>query len=216
MGLVERSRYDMSFKYFLGLQPEDPVIHASSLTKFRKQRLKDKNLLDILIQKSVEVAIQQGVMIHSHSIIIDATHTLSRYHQCKKAEMFALQIEKLENTIKNAAVSYKLPEKGKGFSYKTEETRAYCREVVESIKSSKLAEYPAIREDTELLQEMIEDLANTYHYSIDKDARIGHKTRTRSFYGYKTHLAMTEDRIITAATVTSGEKGDEKRTRRVD
>ena len=209
-GLVERSRYDMSFKYFLGLQPEDPVIHASSLTKFRKQRLKDKNLLDILIQKSVEVAIQQGVMIHSHSIIIDATHTLSRYHQCKKAEMFALQIEKLENTIKNAAVSYKLPEKGKGFSYKTEETRAYCREVVESIKSSKLAEYPAIREDTELLQEMIEDLANTYHYSIDKDARIGHKTRTRSFYGYKTHLAMTEDRIITAATVTSGEKGDEK------
>jgi hypothetical protein len=29
-----------------------------------------------------------------------------------------------------------------------------------------------------------------------------------SFFGYKTHLAMTEERIITAAVVTSGEKGD--------
>ena len=31
--LVERSRYDMSFKYFLGYQPEEEVIHPSLLTK---------------------------------------------------------------------------------------------------------------------------------------------------------------------------------------
>jgi transposase len=49
--LVERSMYDMSFKYFLGLRLEENVIHSSSLTKFRKQRLKDENLLDLLIQK---------------------------------------------------------------------------------------------------------------------------------------------------------------------
>lgn len=30
----------------------------------------------------------------------------------------------------------------------------------------------------------------------------------RVLFGYKTHLAMTEERIITAAVVTSGEKGD--------
>ncbi|MDQ0883398.1 transposase [Peribacillus sp. V2I11] len=29
--IVERSRYDMSFKYFLGMAPEDPVIDPSSL-----------------------------------------------------------------------------------------------------------------------------------------------------------------------------------------
>ena len=32
--LVERSRYDMSFKYFLGYSPEDNVICPSTLTKF--------------------------------------------------------------------------------------------------------------------------------------------------------------------------------------
>ena len=45
-GVVERSRYDMSFKYFLELTPEEEVIHPSLLTKFRKQRLKDENILD--------------------------------------------------------------------------------------------------------------------------------------------------------------------------
>lgn len=47
--LVERAMYDMSFKYFLDLSPEATVIHASTLTKFRKLRLKDVNLLDLLI-----------------------------------------------------------------------------------------------------------------------------------------------------------------------
>ena len=46
--VVERSRYDMSFKYFLDMTPEEEVIEPSSLTKFRKLRLKDVNLLDML------------------------------------------------------------------------------------------------------------------------------------------------------------------------
>lgn len=45
--VVERSKYDMSFKYFLDMAPEESVINPSSLTKFRKLRLKDMNLLDI-------------------------------------------------------------------------------------------------------------------------------------------------------------------------
>jgi len=31
--VVERSKYEMSFKYFLEMVPEDPVIDSSSLTK---------------------------------------------------------------------------------------------------------------------------------------------------------------------------------------
>ena len=34
--VVERSRYDMSFKYFLDMAPEETVIDPGSLTKFRK------------------------------------------------------------------------------------------------------------------------------------------------------------------------------------
>lgn len=38
MDVVERSGYDMSFKYFLDMAPEETVINPSSLTKFRKLR----------------------------------------------------------------------------------------------------------------------------------------------------------------------------------
>ena len=47
--VVERSKYDMSFKYFLDMAPEEPVIDPSSLTKFRQLRLQDIALLDMLI-----------------------------------------------------------------------------------------------------------------------------------------------------------------------
>ena len=77
--VVERSNYDMSFKYFLDMSPEDEVINPSSWTKFRKLRLKDMNLLDMLIAKTVQLALDKGI-IKSKSIIVDATHTKSRYN----------------------------------------------------------------------------------------------------------------------------------------
>ena len=62
------------------MAPEDEVINPSSLTKFRKLRLKDMNLLDMLIAKTVQLALEKGI-IKSKSIIVDATHTKSRYNQ---------------------------------------------------------------------------------------------------------------------------------------
>lgn len=72
--IVERSIYDMSFKYFLDMAPEDDVIDPSSLTKFRKLRLKDVDLLDLLINKTVEIAIEKEI-VKCNAIIVDATHT---------------------------------------------------------------------------------------------------------------------------------------------
>lgn len=79
VNVVERARFDMSFKYFPGMTTEEPVIHSSSLTKFRKMRLKDTDLLNLLINKTVSIAIEKGI-INSQSIIVDSTHTHSRYN----------------------------------------------------------------------------------------------------------------------------------------
>ncbi len=46
--------------------------------------------------------------------------------------------------------------------------------------------------------------------SKDEDAKIGHKKADTHFLGYKTHIAISDERIITAATITSGEKHDGK------
>lgn len=58
----------MSFKYFLEMTPEEATINPSSLTKFRKLRLKDADLLNLLIRKTVAIAIEKGI-VNSKSII---------------------------------------------------------------------------------------------------------------------------------------------------
>ena len=90
--VVERSKYDMSFKFFLEMAPEDEVINPSSLTKFRKLRLQDTNLLDLLIEKTIGIALDRG-LIESTSIIVDATHTKARYNQ-KSPKMFLMEKSK--------------------------------------------------------------------------------------------------------------------------
>ena len=66
------------------------------------------------------------------------------------------------------------------------------------------------KEKLNLLEESVTDDMEHLETSKDEDAKTGHKTADTSFFGYKTHIAMTEERIITAATITSGEKTDGK------
>ena len=56
------------------MAPEEDVINPSTLTKYRKLRLKDTDLLNLLISKTVSIAVEKGI-IRSKSIIVDATHT---------------------------------------------------------------------------------------------------------------------------------------------
>lgn len=104
--LVERSRYDMSFKYFLDYLPEDVVISPSELTKFRKQRLQDTNLLDLLLNKSVALAIKHGV-IKSKSLIVDSTHSTSRFYNRSPQEVLEEQAKDLRQAVYQSDLSMK-------------------------------------------------------------------------------------------------------------
>lgn len=208
--VVERSKYDMSFKYFLDMTPEERVIDASSLTKFRKIRLKDMELLDMLITKTVTIAIEKGVL-KSTSIIVDATHTKSRYHNKTPQAVLQEQSKKLRKAVYEIEETMKerFPEKNTEESLEKE--LEYCRKLLHVVETKEgLKDYPNISEKANLLKEMVEDNLEHLKTSKDTDARIGHKTSDTSFFGYKTHIAMTEERIITAAVISSGEKTDGK------
>ncbi|MFK4370361.1 hypothetical protein ABH894_001211 [Paenibacillus sp. RC62] len=73
-----------------------------------------------------------------------------------------------------------------------------------------ICELPKIKEPLNFLKETVADDLQQLRISEDQDAKVGHKSADSSFFGYKTHLAMTEERIITAAVVTTGEKNDSK------
>jgi transposase len=206
--VVERSRYDMSFKYFLDMNPEDDVINPSSLTKFRKLRLKDTDLLNLLINKTVNIAIEKGI-IRSKSIIVDATHTLSRSNPFLAIDVLRERSKFLRKTVYLFDEQFKdrMPEKNTENDLEKEIT--YCKELEKRIENEpSISSIPAVREKLNLLKETIEDTQENITLSKDTDAKTGHKSTDSSFFGYKTHIAMTEERIITAAVVTSGEKGD--------
>lgn len=206
--VVERSQYDMSFKYFLDMTPEQAVINPSSLTKFRKLRLKDTDLLNLLIGKTVSIAIEKGI-IKTKSIIVDATHSLSRSNPYSALEVLRERSKLLRKAVYNIDENMKDRMPKKNASDELENELAYCKELEKCIESDQaLSLIPAVKEKLNLLKETVEDTREHYTLSKDTDARTGHKSADSSFFGYKTHLAMTQERIITAAVVTSGEKGD--------
>ena len=208
--VVERSKYDMSFKYFLDMAPEDEVINPSSLTKFRKLRLKDMNLLDMLIAKTVQLALEKGI-IKSKSIIVDATHTKSRYNQKTPRQVLQEQSKNLRRSIYeiDETMKEKFPDKNTEDSLEKE--LKYCKQLIDVVKGNEeICSYPKVQEKLNLLEESVTDDMEHLETSKDEDAKTGHKTADTSFFGYKTHIAMTEERIITAATITSGEKIDGK------
>lgn len=208
--IVERSKYDMSFKYFLDMAPEENVIESSSLTKFRKLRLKDMNLLDLLINKTVEIAIEKGI-IQSKSIIVDATHTHSKYNQKSPKEILMDRSKKLRKAVYEIDENMKEKFPSKSTTNDLMDEINYCQNLIDVIENEEtIAHFVKVKEKLNILKETLEDDIEHLKISQDIDAKVGHKSVNTSFFGYKTHIAMTEERIITAATITTGDKNDGK------
>lgn len=206
--LVDRCRYDLSYKFFLGLMPEDNVIESSTLSRFRRQRLSDTDILDLLLGKSVDIAKEHN-LIDGKTIIVDATHTLSRCTPLNQVETLQKDSKALRKMIYGVDEKLKesMPQKYEGSNLKKE--LDYVKSLVKFVFAQpRLVVQDNISEGASLLQEKVEDIEDHYTLSNDPEARIGHKSADTEFYGYKTHLAMTPERVIVAATVTTGDKGD--------
>lgn len=208
VGVVERSRYDMSFKFFLGMSPEEDVINPSTLTKFRKLRLADSNLLDLLLNKTVAIAIEKG-LIKSNSIIVDATHTLSKSNPISAIELLRKRSHQLRKAVYAFNESKKADMPPKNDKNNITDELSYSTTLLSHILTDEVLSFmPEIKEKLDLLEETIIDVKENITLAKDKEAKIGHKSEDATFFGYKTHIAMTEERIITGAVVSSGEKGD--------
>ena len=121
------------------------------------------------------------------------------------------QSKKLRRTIYEVDETMKEKFPDKNTEDSLEKELEYCKQLIDVVKENeKICSYPKVQEKLNLLEESVSDDMEHLKISKDEDAKIGHKTADTSFFGYKTHIAMTEERIITAATITSGEKTDGK------
>ena len=219
--LIARTKTDMLFKYFLDYLPEEvDLINPSLLTVFRRERMSNKdneeetstNLMDKLISKTVEIALSEGLIEVKNKIIQDSTHTNAMYQHISPREELIRQAKELRKSVYkiDETMHDKMPRKREN-SGLLEDQIEYTKELLNLLKEeARFAIIPAIKEKMNLLEETMSDTEYEIEYSKDKDAKVGHKTADTSFFGYKTHIAMTPERIITAATITTGEKHDGK------
>lgn len=56
--LISSAQTDMAYKYFLDLSPEDKMIDPSLLTKFRKTRITE-DILEDMLKETIQQAIQK-------------------------------------------------------------------------------------------------------------------------------------------------------------
>ncbi len=207
--LVSSAQTDMAYKYFLGLSPEDKMIDSSLLTKFRKTRITE-DILEDMLKETIQQAIQKG-LVKSGTIIVDATHT----EAAVRAKSVTQVLRDLSRTLRKEIyrheydLSEKFPEKPSIEADLSEEI-AYTYQLLENIREGvEQSENNEIKALYERIRELLDsDRIRQIRSKDDEDARFGHKTPTSTFFGYKTHIAMSEDRIITGIEVTDGSRPD--------
>lgn len=206
--LIERGETDMAIKYFLDLAPEANMPHHTLLTKFRKLRLNDESIIQKLIAKTLEIANDLGI-IKTKTIIVDSTHTRSVYNPKTPIDILMEESKALRKTVYEIKAEYKEKMPPKPTSRDLDDHLEYCKKLIDLVRGDEtIAFYNAITEKVNFLEEIInDDIENKISLS-DEEARFGHKTADTSFFGYKTHITMSPERVIKAAIVSTGDKND--------
>lgn len=207
--LISSARTDMAYKYFLGLDPEAEMIDPSLLTKFRKTRITE-DILEEMLRETIRQAVEKG-LIKSTAIIVDSTHTTANVRPKTVTQVLRDLSKQLRREIYREMIelSEKFPEK-LGETGELADEIKYTYQLLENVggeilQSGKIGLIG--------LYERIKELLDTGHIreirsKNDEDARFGHKTASSTFFGFKSHLAMSEERIITGIEVTHGGEPD--------
>lgn len=214
--VIEEAKLNLAYMWFLGLNPEDDLPEASLLTKFRRQRLKETSVDDI-IQEVVRQCIEKGI-IKGTGLSMDATHTHANTIKKVPERIMKHLARKIIKAIEeeNGEIPSELI--GEVPNYKLIEDHNEAKQIMKTYLETIISKaenhvdlsilpssQKAVNEAKEVLQDPKFIAQKGIRSLVDKDARVGYKSQTDSFYGYKVEFAMIpEARIITAVTVDNG------------
>jgi len=234
------AKYDIEIKHFLGIPIEDTSFDYSTLSVFRKrlgperfeaifqkmlEQIKQKGLLNdynTQIIDSMPVLSKAALPSTTALIYSSIKRCVKTINDDKKKEeiLKSLDIDerKLEHLSK-ARPLFKLDDKQKkkAFGKAVERAITLIKEIKDFEETQEelsflkqIIEENVIFED-ELVKEREKKPPKPIKTLVDKDARIGHKSKDDSFFGYKHHISITENGFITTSTTTTmAEKDDEQ------
>lgn len=215
--IVQEAQVNLAYKWFLGINPEDPLPDASQLSRFRNHRLGASQVEDVLKQV-VSQCVEKG-LIKSKTIILDATHTQAGSQKQRPLDVLRDAAKRLFRTVvkRHPKLEKKIPATPRVKSEQEDAEQImlhYLAKLGETVEELLPDHEGAISDKLQIAKQIVEDerlLSQKGILSaIDPDARFAWKSQTKSFFGYKEHLAMTEEELITAVEVTPGSSDDGK------
>ncbi|MGJ9386221.1 transposase, partial [Salipaludibacillus sp. CF4.18] len=212
--VMAEASLNLAYMYFIGINPEDTLPTKSLLSKFRSSRL-EEGTLDGMITEMARQCVEKGIL-EGNSVSVDATHIIAntvkktpeRLMKHLARNLIQTFEEETEQTLENVPTAPEYKEIPNHHEAKAV-MKNYLETVIEQLdqkipgKESKTAE--KIKQAKEILLDPKFMNQKGVRSIIDEDARVGRKSKTQSFYGYKTELVMTTDeRIITSVRTANG------------
>ena len=187
--------------WFIGINPGDPLPHPSLLSKFRTMRLNETELDDI-ITEIVRQCVEKGIIPEENGASVDVTHILANTTKKVPERVMKHLSKKIFKAM--GKTDYEIPD------YTQIEDHNEAKRVMKEYLEDVIAQSDGrAEEEAKMAREVLDSPLFIEQKGIrsltDMDARVGYKTKTESFFGYKMEFALTtEGRLITAVGVHDG------------
>jgi len=217
---VEQVKTNILFRYFVGLGISDDTPDDTTLVVFRKRLGEErfKRLFDRVVLKAKEKG-----LVKSKLKILDATHIIADIAIPNTVNLIRdgrrRVIKRIEDSNKEkipSSIKEKYSNDKKLFNKPTRETLEEEVSLTKSFIDDFKGKYKEAEEDIRLLEGIIAPKQKDANKPkdqlvsfVDKDAGFGHKSITKPFCGYKTHVSVDADsNIVTSARTISGNRNE--------
>jgi transposase len=222
--VIEDASLNLAYMYFLDINPEEDLPDPSLLAKFRVHKLQANEItLDEVIKEIIKQCVDKGI-INGNGISIDTTHTEANTFKAIPERVMKKLAKKIFKTIKEEngkmpdGINQDIPDYTEIEDHKEAKAtmKSYLEETITKVEEIvDLEVSPETKEVIENAKEILSDPKfieqKGVRSIVDQDARVGHKSKTQDFFGYKTeYMITTEDRMITAVRVKPGSYMDGK------
>jgi transposase len=216
--VIEDASLNLAYMYFLDINPEDDLPHPSLLAKFRVKKLYENEItVDDILTEIVKQCIDKGILKDT-GLSIDTTHTEAKTvkkvpervmkHLAKKIfKSIKEELGEVPDTINQEIPEYKEIEDPK---VAKEVMKEYLEETILKVEESvEIDKTPETKKWVENAKDILNDPKfmeqKGVRSLVDQEARVGHKSKTENYFGYKTeYMITTKDRIITGVRVSDG------------
>lgn len=212
--VIKDANLNLAYMYFVGINPEEDLPDKSLLSKFRTHRVGESTLDEIIIE-IVRQCVEKGI-IDGTSVSIDATHIEANTIKKTPERLMKHLARKITKTYEVETGSSledmpEVPEYQEIEDHKEAKAvmKDYLETVMDKVEQKVSGNEPKTNEIINKSKNILSDPKfinqKGVRSIVDEDARVGRKSKTQNFYGYKTEFMMTTDeRIITSVRTADG------------